>query len=154
MKVQDNYLDEFEFNNLRESILSDWFPWFSSTVLSDYDKHQLVHFFYEGTYGDHFSLVTPLLKKMKVTKIGRIKANSQEKTDTIIEHPFHVDGPVVCETSIFYLNTCDGYTKFENGAIVNSVANRLVTFPSQTKHCGTTCTNDSRRLVINFNYFI
>ena len=150
MKVQDNYLDSEEFNRLRESIMSDKFPWYWSGVLSDYDRYQLINSF----QGESFHILVPLLSLMGVAELSRIKANCQVKTDNIIEHPFHVDGPVVCETSIFYINTCDGYTKFENGDIVNSVANRLVTFPSQTKHCGTTCTNDSRRLVINFNYFI
>ena len=149
MKVQDNYLDSEEFNKLREVIMSDKFPWYWSGVLSDYDRCQLTNSF----QGESFHILIPLLSLMGVTEVERIKANCQVKTDNIIEHPFHVDGPVVCETSIFYINTCDGYTKFENGAIVNSVANRLVTFPSQTKHCGTTCTNASRRIVINFNYF-
>ena len=129
--------------------MGDNFPWYWSGVLSDYNRYQLTNPF----QGESFHILIPLLSKMETTDIERIKANCQIKTDSIIEHPFHVDGPVVCNTSIFYLNTCDGYTKFEDGAIVNSVENRLLTFPSQIKHCGTTCTNASRRMVINFNYF-
>tara|TARA_B100000945_G_C20134851_1_gene481148 strand:+ start:75 stop:536 length:462 start_codon:yes stop_codon:yes gene_type:complete len=152
MKIQDNYLDSEEFNKLREFIIGNKFPWYySDGVVHPGDgRYQLTNLFETG---DSLNILTPLLFKMGVTKISRIKANWQAKTDTIIENPFHTDGPVVCKTSIFYINTCDGYTKFENGDIVNSVANRLVTFPSQTKHCGTTCTNASRRIVINFNYF-
>ena len=37
-------------------------------------------------------------------------------------------------TSILYINTNDGYTKFEDGTIVESVENRLVTFDSRMKH--------------------
>ena len=56
-------------------------------------------------------------------------------------------------TSIFYINTNNGYTKFEDGTIVESVANRMLSFPANMKHCGTSCTDERRRIVINFNYF-
>ena len=56
-------------------------------------------------------------------------------------------------TSIFYVNTNNGYTKFEDGTKVESVANRMVTFPSNMKHTGTSCTDERIRVVINFNYF-
>ena len=55
-------------------------------------------------------------------------------------------------TSIFYVNTCNGYTHFEDGTKVDSVANRLITFPTQTKHGGACCTDTVARIVINFNY--
>ena len=56
-------------------------------------------------------------------------------------------------TSIFYVNTNNGYTKFEDGTKVESVANRMVIFPSNMKHIGTSCTDEKTRVVINFNYF-
>ena len=55
-------------------------------------------------------------------------------------------------TSIFYVNTCNGYTYFEDGSKVESVANRMVIFPNGTKHAGTTCSDRPGRIVINFNY--
>ncbi len=57
------------------------------------------------------------------------------------------------KTSIFYVNTNNGYTKFEDGTIVESVANRMVIFPANIKHTGTTCSDEKRRVVINFNYY-
>ena len=56
-------------------------------------------------------------------------------------------------TSIFYMNTNNGYTKFEDGTKIESVANRLVSFPSNMKHKGTSCTDEKTRVVINFNHF-
>ena len=56
-------------------------------------------------------------------------------------------------TSIFYMNTNNGYTKFEDGTKIESVANRLVSFPSNMKHKGSSCTDEKIRVVINFNYF-
>ena len=58
-----------------------------------------------------------------------------------------------CFTSILYLNTNDGYTEFENGTKIESIENRLITFPLSYRHTGTTCTNNPFRVVINFNYF-
>jgi hypothetical protein len=50
------------------------------------------------------------------------------------------------------MNTCNGYTLFEDGTKVESVANRIVTFPNSMKHTGTTTTDSEYRMVINFNY--
>ena len=50
------------------------------------------------------------------------------------------------------MNTNNGYTKFEDGTKVESVANRLVTFPASMMHTGTSCTDKKIRIVINFNY--
>ena len=55
-------------------------------------------------------------------------------------------------TSILYLNTNNGYTEFEDGTKVESVANRFISFPIETKHRGTSCTDKKIRVVINFNY--
>ena len=56
-------------------------------------------------------------------------------------------------TSVFYFNTNDGYTEFENGEKVHDVENRLITFPSPYYHTGNSCTNNSYRIVLNLNYF-
>ena len=56
-------------------------------------------------------------------------------------------------TSIFYINTNNGYTKFKDGTKVESIANRMITFPANMEHCGTSCTDKNIRIVINFNYY-
>ena len=65
----------------------------------------------------------------------------------------HIEQSVECTTAIYYVNTNNGYTEFEDGSRVESIENRLVTFPSYMKHTGTTCTDQKRRIVINFNYY-
>ena len=81
------------------------------------------------------------------------------KTSEIIPHSFHTDYKITSNrydkvtTSIFYINSNDGYTEFEDGTRIESIGNRLVTFPIHLKHTGTTCTNHSVRIVINYNYF-
>ena len=61
----------------------------------------------------------------------------------------------ICEettTSIFYLNTNNGGTKFKDGQFVESKKNRLVTFPTLTEHAGVWCTDAKLRYVLNMNY--
>ena len=55
-------------------------------------------------------------------------------------------------TSIFYLNTNNGYTELENGQKIASIGNRAVTFPLNTKHRMVTQTDEQTRYVINFSY--
>ena len=57
-------------------------------------------------------------------------------------------------TAIFYINDCNGYTKLEDGSVIESRANRLLTFPSDVRHLGATCTDEKRRVLINFNYIL
>ena len=53
----------------------------------------------------------------------------------------------------FILNTCNGYTKLEDGTKVFSVENRALFFDSYTPHCSTSCTDKLYRSNININYF-
>ena len=52
------------------------------------------------------------------------------------------------------MNTNNGYTEFEDGTKVESVANRFVSFPEKMKHRGTSCTDKKTRIVININYLM
>ena len=58
------------------------------------------------------------------------------------------------QTAILYLNTNNGYTKFQQNGLqdVHSVANRLVTFYGGLKHAGASCTDENTRIVLNINY--
>jgi len=83
----------------------------------------------------------------------RIKANMNPATHEHVQlGQFHQDYEFPCTTSIFYINTNNGWTEFEDGTKVKSVANRLVTFPSQMNHVGYSCTDEQVRIVVNFNY--
>ena len=103
-------------------------------------------------------LLDPLVEEIKIKSCTRIKANLTMRTHEIVRHGFHSDDNDAVyfqdyKVSIFYVNSNDGYTEFEDGSKVESVANRLVTFPAFLRHTGTTCTDQPFRVVINFNYF-
>ena len=130
----------------------------------DKNKFQFIHVFFTwdasmAWSSQHFEILKPILEKINPISLCRIKANLLTKTPNIIESGFHVDmtgSPEEkikqCTISIFYVNTNNGYTKFEDGTKIESVANRIVTFPANMKHTGTSCTDEKRRVVINFNY--
>jgi hypothetical protein len=165
MKIEDNFLRKKEFNKLQTIMMGGDYAWFySSTIDSneDVDKFQFTHMFYldYAPKSVFCEKLYPIFNKIQAVSIFRIKANLLTRTPNIVENEFHVDINDIPEeklkqltTSIFYINTNNGYTKFEDGTKVESVANRMVTFPANMKHTGTSCTDEKIRVVINFNYF-
>lgn len=106
-----------------------------------------------------FQFLKPILKKEDIMGLIRIKANLLIRTEDIVvfDHAYHSDlgddrndGVI---TSIYYVNSNNGYTLFEDGTKVESIGNRFVTFPCNMKHTGTTCSDEDRRIVVNFNYY-
>ena len=161
--VIDNFLDTFEFNALKKKIMSEEILWeyvpYIVTTEDDDNKFQFVHNFFRSTGPGptptlHF--LHPILHKINPKEIFRIKANLLTKTPEIEVNTFHNDvadlGILPWTTSILYMNTNNGYTEFETGAKVESVENRMVVFPAEMKHRGTSCTDKKIRVVINFNY--
>ena len=102
-------------------------------------------------YGEWIDILKPVLKNIKHKEMKRVKCNLLTKTNKIIEHGFHTDQDNGI-TGILYLNKCNGYTKFKNGKKILSEENKYVEFDSKLKHTGSTCTDEMRRIVINFNY--
>ena len=168
MKIEDNFLDQKEFDKLQNFIMGegDNFAWYCQKTIDssneDVDKFQFTHMFYfnYAPASPFIEKLTPIIKKIVPLTLSKIKANLLTRTPNIIENTFHVDGIDLPEeklkqltTSIFYVNTNNGYTKFEDGTKVESIANRFVSFPANMKHTGTSCTDEKIRVVINFNYF-
>ena len=159
--IYDDLLPDPDY--LLNSMLSPQFNWhFGRGVVYDsmcdeLDNYQFGNVMYQNMTpkSDEFGLVNGILNysKLKIAALIRVKANLNTRTHKIIKHGFHVDLPYPCTTAIYYVNTCNGFTEFEDGTVVESVANRFVTFPSSLKHTGTTCTDQKTRIVINFNYF-
>ena len=64
----------------------------------------------------------------------------------------HTGYPFPHKSAILYINTCDGYTKFEDGTKIDSVANRMLVFEGETLHTSSSTTDQVVRCNINFNY--
>ena len=165
MKIEDNFLKQEEFDKIQKLMGEPSpFPWFYADRIvfeDDVDKFQFIHAFYDNhmpmsPFSNELDSIINIIQPFSIVKI---RAKSLTRTPEIDESTFHVDISLSEEklkqwtTSIFYINTNNGYTKFEDGTIVESVANRMLSFPANMKHCGTSCTDERRRIVINFNYF-
>ena len=101
----------------------------------------------------HFEMILPILEKLNIKSLIRVKANLYPYSgETLHEHGMHTDYEFPHYAALLSLNTCDGYTKLEDGSKIESIANRMVIFDASQKHCSTTTTSDFARINININY--
>jgi len=157
--IIENALDAKTFVQVQKHMLSFQYPWNFVEGVSHTNSRgdfQFVHTIHEGPYVDipnDYQLVYPLMEVLQPQSIVRIKANLLTQTPEHIVHGMHNDVFMpFALTAIYYINTNNGYTIFEDGDKVESVANRMVIFPANIKHSGATCTDKVRRVVINLNY--
>ena len=165
--VYDNFLPDYYFKLLQSRLLGTYFPWFHNEFIRNENDpknkiYQFIHTLYDirpeyNGETDCYSLVRDslnlILQKLNVTKLYRIKANLRPRSFfNRSGGGYHTDGYDCPYTSIYYINTNNGYTKFKNGTKIKSVENRMVVFPSHLMHQGYTCSDKLKRVVINFNY--
>jgi hypothetical protein len=163
MKIIDNFLSNEAWSNINDIMLTANFPWYLNRYKTGKDldtgqlhEYQFTHMFYSdfGVKSQFSSIIEPILEKLNPSAIVRIKANLLPNTPNIETFKMHKDFNFFDgKTAIFYVNTNNGYTLFENGTRVESIANRCVIFDARLDHTGTTCTDQRVRSVINLNYY-
>ncbi len=161
MKIIDDFLPQHDFDILKQFILGDSFTWHLNDSIANQkhglDQYQFCHVFFDISkphLNNYSSFLTPLFNKLQPQYILRVKANCRPRTSNAVLSDYHTDMNLNQQTAIFYLNTNNGYTKFQDNTLqdVHSVANRLVTFYGGLKHCGASCTDQNTRIVLNINY--
>ena len=160
-KVIDDFLATHEFQRIQSTLMGANFPWYLNMNITRPDEsfhvndYQLVHSLFEqwANTSPYFPILEPLIEKLNVKALLRAKVNLGPATAEPYETGYHSDYPFECKTACFYVNTNNGYTKFESGEIVESVANRVMIFDSLMKHTGVTQTDQKVRAVLNLNYF-
>jgi hypothetical protein len=170
MEIIDNFLDIESCDKIYNTVMGPFFPWYYNNgvnvrVVPNLEEQtkiafhiydfQFIHILYlEHTIqSQYFDLFIPIFEKLQAKALLRVKANLIPRADKIVEHGMHTDVEFEAKTAIYYVNSNDGYTKFEDGTKIESVKNRIVLFNSLTKHTGTTCTDNKTRVAININYF-
>lgn len=161
IRVVDQWLPDFSVDQLGKLLTNSFFPWhYCDKIVSacPTDNYQFTNVGYGSgePKSELYGILSNLsvLEKLKASALIKIKANLQPRSAELIKNPLHVDNQFPnAMTAIYYVNTNNGYTFFENGETVDSIAGRLVIFPSSLKHGGTTCTDEKYRCVINFNYY-
>ena len=157
-EIIDNFLPIEEFIKIKNTMLSNDFPWYfcdSVSYKNINDNFYFNHTFYNDycVLSDKIYLINSILTKIKPKSLIRIKGNFYPKTDKIIEHGVHIDYPFEHKGFLFYINSNDGFTKLKDGTIVESIENRGLFFDAHIEHNSSTCTNQDGRININFNYF-
>ena len=135
------------------------FKWTFGTKLNDNQTNNNDTYFVQNIYQNHIPLtflwedIAYILDKyLHATGVLRAKANLYLKTPEIVEHAKHVDFDIPHKGAIIYLNTCDGFTRLDDGTKIESVENRLLLFDSSKLHNSTSTTNAIGRYNININY--
>jgi len=159
-KIIDNFLNESEFEIVSKNINNNKiFPWFFQPDVTDENENNnyfyFVHTFFEKDFNIESPFLydlKPLLDKLSIKQLLRVKGNLYPNQGKFIEHQAHRDYDFKHRGAIFYLNTNDGYTKLDNNEKIKSIKNRLLLFDPSKNHSSTTCTNNKVRLNININF--
>ena len=156
VRVVDDFLPMDVFKQMSDWIMGEDITWRYAPIIDDDDRYsQYCHIVYKDDipYSDQFNQFNQTFAdRLSVQSWVRIKVNSKVRTERLIEYPLHYDDP--CEKIAFFnVNTCNGYTYFEDHEPVPSIANRMILFRRDMKHGGTTTSNVNRRIGINFNYY-
>ena len=153
----DNFLEPQHLKKIQDHFLGRKIAWNCSDgiVLPGDGAFQFIHVLYSNyaPASPFFNELAPIWQKIDPCSIVRSKANLTMKTVEHDKSAYHSDVDN-CITAIYYVNTNNGYTEFQNGMKVDSIENRIVIFDSNEKHRAVTTTDTARRVVINFNYFI
>ena len=160
MEIKDNFLFKKDLNEL-DQLVHNNFPWYfhKEQVTGADDGSWFGHIVYSDDTPKS-DLYNPLIKIFKnyinYITLVRIHINLLIRQETPSISDFHTDldedlNKEKITTAIFYLNTNNGFTEFEDQRI-ESVRNRLVMFPTNTRHRAIGQTDTPERIVFNFNF--
>ena len=170
-EVVDNFLPKEEFLAIKNLLLTNTFPWYYQNSKVGYDNDmQFTHVMYEANpkwqdaeakklteifwKNKFYVSVDPLLRKLNINALIRLKANVTFRENAIRPFTMHTDNEYsTAMTAVYYINTTNGKTVFENDNEVLGIENRIVIFPAHMMHTGTSHTDEQTRTVLNINYF-
>lgn len=160
-KIIDNFLNQNDFNKLKDMVFADGFPYYYIKTLNDNQKDvsdkspfYFVHTVFEKYQitSDCFFNLKPILDKISAKALIRMKINFYPKTPKIVKHAFHTDLDFPHKGCILYFNDCNGYTLLEDGTKIETKENRVLLFNSGRPHASTSCTDKKARVNLNINY--
>ena len=160
MRIEKNFLEQKDFDNLYKTITNNWFGWFYVDHVadeSDTANGYFAHMIYENHQrrsNEGWDIIQPIINKLKPKALIRIKANLYPASQQLVKHGYHVDQKFDCKSALYFVNTNNGYTRLKKEKkSVASVENSVLHFNSAEFHHSTNCTDKQRRITININYF-
>ena len=162
LKLLPDFLKEDQFNKIQTYFFNDLNWIYNDSIAgenSSLDNFQFTHTFFNikdpyltGSYSEHCHILKPILIKLAPMYMLRVKANLRPRTANPILSNMHTDLTFDQLTAIYYLNSNNGYTLFKDGTKIDSVQNTMLIFDGSLEHCGVSCTDQKRRIVLNINY--
>ena len=166
-EIIDDFLPQREFEKIQKTLMvpspntNEKVGWIYTSevgnvgVQENWKHFYMTHHIYAKglIFSFVYEKIAPILMKLDLKALIRIKANLYPNSEKILEHDTHVDAPWPHKAAIFSINTCDGYTKLEDGSKIDSVANRMLFFDGSTPHSSTTTSDTTVRINMGFNYF-
>ena len=147
-KIIDDFLPQEEFQKIQSYVMNDERNT-SDPTSENHLNSQPIGWEYNS------NIVSPSRpdESNNINSSFHNKCNLYPNSETVYEHDPHQDLPFSHYSVIFSLNTCDGYTKLNDGTKVYSVANRILLHDASISHLSTTTSDTTARFNINFNYF-
>ena len=175
-EVIDNFLPKDYYEKLRKIVMSEDISWYWNQEINSFHKnseewrgrtnpnavapdltsyftHQLFNMQVSYIYSEHYKHFQGFWEKLRMAALVRMKLNLYPRTGKVEVHEPHIDYDYDHKGCIFSFNTCDGFTKLEDGTKIESVENRALLFNPRTKHSSSSTTNDKGRVNVNINYF-
>ena len=158
MKIIKDFLQKPLFDELQKIVYSTEFPYYYRGFVADQlDKSDFYfeHILYleKQQRSPHFDdLLMPIIGNLKYNYLIRAKLNCYTVKKEHIHTEMHRDYTYPHQVALFSLNTCNGYTYFEDTKEkVPSIANQLVIFDGNRNHCSVAQTDENLRINININ---
>ena len=158
MKLISNFLSEEQLKHTKESLLNVHFPWYYNKVINDMDHpdwFMFSHIWFDNdtiTSNSFEWLISPIIDKINMSKLIRVKGNFYNKTCEHIIHGYHTDYDHDHMVALLNLNDNNGYTEFETGEKIVSKENELIIFDGKIRHRSVTQTDTNIRLNVNINF--
>ena len=160
-EVIDNFLPKENFLIIKETILSNDFPWYyypdvsTANQISKGILFHMNHLLYKNERSSNFFHIIKnnLLKFMDIKALLRVKANFYPNQNIKRLNEPHIDYPFSHKGALFSVNTCNGGTLLKDGTKIDSVENRILFFDPSLYHDVEYCTDQKIRVNININYF-
>jgi hypothetical protein len=160
-KTINNFCTLDLFNEFKEIVFSENFPWFyRGRLTGDNNKSYWTHCLFNNNKIDsnlfNHNFINFILEKLNSVSLVQIRLNLTLKSLKPVESNFHNDYPYLnCKTAIIYLNTCNGKTVIKKNKEIEIISeeNKVLIFDTNILHKAVSQTDVDRRIILNINYF-
>jgi len=165
MDEYNKFLPNKNFKEIQDALMSAYFPYFRQPSVGVKDEKTLgcllTHLLVvEGNIVANDQLnhlvLQPIIKRFskiyKSINLIRVKVNLYPYQNQQFKSAYHIDQHEDHKVCLLSINTNNGYTEFENGAVFNAVENNALIFDGSLSHRSVSQTDHSSKINININY--